>query len=445
MLRMRTQEISGWGRYPKETCHLVRPEKYKDLHAYGESSIARGYGRSYGDASLNKDNTVILTERLNRFLAFDQDRGILTCEAGVTLKEILDVIVPAQWFLPVTPGTQYASLGGCVAADVHGKNHHHAGSLGKYIIAFELIVADNKKILCTPKDHAELFWATIGGMGLTGIIGTIVLKLIPIASTEMIVSHHASENLEEVFHTLSDPACDDDYSVAWIDTLAENQKMGRGIVMTAHHAENDEVSPKYKRKKINTKNIPIDLPSCLLNSFTIKLYNNYYFKKQSQKKQVFATDYQQFFYPLDNITHWNRLYGKKGFVQYQCVLPEKKAFEGIQQILRLDYTQKNPGFLAVLKKLGHTSQGLLSFPMPGYTLALDIPFRGETTLQQLKIFDEIILSHDGRVYLAKDASLSPEYFRQMYPRYPEWLAIKQKIDPENKFNSSLSRRLNIGE
>lgn len=444
MLRMRTQEISGWGRYPKETCHLVRPEKYKDLHTYGESSIARGQGRSYGDASLNKDNTVVLTERLNRFLAFDQDRGILTCEAGTTLKEILDVIVPAQWFLPVTPGTQYASLGGCVAADVHGKNHHHAGSLGKYVIAFELITADNKKILCTPKEHPELFWATIGGMGLTGIIGTVVLKLIPIASSEMIVQHHVAENLEQIFYTLNDPASDDDYSVAWIDTLAEDKKMGRGIVMTAHHAETDEVSPKYKRKNIASKNIPIDLPGWLLNNYTIRLFNHFYFKKQSQKKRIFAIDYQHFFYPLDNITHWNRLYGKKGFVQYQCVFPEKKAFDGIQQILKLDHSQKNPGFLAVLKKLGNSNHGLLSFPMPGYTLALDIPFRGEKTLNQLKIFDEITLSHQGKIYLAKDASLSPEHFRQMYPRYPEWLAVKQKIDPENKFNSSLSRRLNIG-
>jgi len=444
MLRMRTQEISGWGRYPKETCHLVRPEKYKDLHDYGESSIARGQGRSYGDASLNKDNAVILTERLNRFLAFDQDRGILTCEAGVTLKEILDVIVPAQWFLPVTPGTQYASLGGCLAADVHGKNHHHAGSLGKYIIAFELITANRKKILCTPKDHAELFWATIGGMGLTGIVGTIVLKLIPIVSAEMVVSHHTAENLEQIFHALSDPVLDDDYSVAWIDALAEDKKMGRGIVMTAHHAEMDEISPKYSKKNPASRNIPIDLPGWVLNHFTIKLFNDYYFKKRSQKKQIFTTHYQEYFYPLDNITHWNRLYGKKGFVQYQCVFPEKKAYEGVQQMLKSDDTHKNPGFLAVLKKLGHSSLSLLSFPMPGYTLSLDIPFRDEKTLHQLKIFDEIVLSHHGRVYLAKDAALSPEHFRQMYSRYPEWLAVKQKIDPENKFNSSLSGRLHIG-
>ncbi len=362
----------------------------------------------------------------------------------MTLKEILDVIVPAQWFLPATPGTQYASLGGCVAADVHGKNHHHAGSFGKYIIAFELITADHKKLLCTPKDHAELFWATIGGMGLTGIIGTIVLKLVPIASTEMIVQHHAGEDLEQIFHTLTDPAFDDDYSVAWIDSTAENKNMGRGIVMTAHHAESDEVSPHYKRKRGASQNIPVDLPGWLLNKHSIKLFNHYYFKKQSQKKQIFATDYQQFFYPLDNITHWNRLYGKKGFVKYQCVFPQKNAFEGIQQILKLECVRKNPGFLAVLKRLGHNSQGLLSFPMPGYTLALDIPFRDESTLDQLKIFDEIVLSSQGRVYLAKDASLSPEHFRQMYPRYPEWLTIKQKIDPANKFNSSLSRRLNIG-
>jgi decaprenylphospho-beta-D-ribofuranose 2-oxidase len=436
MLRTLTQEISGWGRAPREICHLIRPEKYKDLHAYSESCIARGQGRSYGDASLNKDNTVILTERLNRFLAFDKEKGILTCEAGTTLKEILEVIVPYHWFLPVTPGTQYASLGGCIAADVHGKNHHKVGSLGKYIIGFELITAQNKKMLCTPKDHADLFWATIGGMGLTGIIGTIVLKLMPISSTEMIVCNHISQDLDQIFLYLSDSAFDDNYSVAWIDS-----NRSRGIVMTAHHAAPDEISPKYKKKISTSKNISFDFPSWVLNSYSINLFNQYYFEKHSQKKQTFVSHYQDYFYPLDNLLNWNRLYGKKGFVQYQCVFPEEKAFEGIKQILEL----KPPSFLSVLKRFGNSSNGILSFPKPGYTLALDIPFRDQHTLKLLKKFDEIVLSHNGRVYLAKDAYLSPEDFREMYPSYNKWLAIKQKFDPENIFSSSLSKRLRIGE
>jgi decaprenylphospho-beta-D-ribofuranose 2-oxidase len=441
MLRTLTRQISGWGQYPKEICHLTRPEKYRNLMAESKSVIARGQGRSYGDASLNKDNIVTLTQRLNRFLAFDKTRGILTCESGITLKEILDVIVPAQWFLPVTPGTQYASLGGCLASDVHGKNHHHTGTISKYVIAFELITAENKKILCTPQDQSALFWATLGGMGLTGIIGTIVLKLIPMPSREMIVCHHTANNLEQAFSYLSEPALDDEYKVAWIDSLNDSKKMGRGIIMAAHHAKMDEISPRYKRKLAKTINLPFNLPSCFLNSYSIKFFNDQYFNKQSQKKQHFIMDYQQYFYPLDNITHWNRLYGKKGFVQYQCVLPEEKSYEGIKQILQL----QKLSFLAVLKKLGHQSQGFLSFPMPGYTLALDIPYRGEKTLKLLNAFDEIVLSHQGRIYLAKDAALSSDHFRQMYPKYLEWLIIKQKIDPENIFSSSLSRRLKIGE
>lgn len=439
MLRARKEMIAGWGRVPQEICDLVRPEKYKALlEAVAQAPcIARGAGRSYGDASLNKDHTVILTERVNRFLAFDKEKGLLTVEAGVTLQEILAVTVKEGWFLPVTPGTQFATIGGCVACDVHGKNHHRDGSLGNYVAAFELITAEGKKILCTPQSNGDLFWATIGGMGLTGIIGTVVLKLIPLSSPEMIVSHHVALDLDQAFLYLTDPVFDDRYTVAWIDTF----RQGRSIVMSAHHAHPEEISIKYKKKSVIPKVLPFNLPEWVLNPTTIKLFNEVYFRQQSKKTHSFTTSYQSFFYPLDNIGHWNRLYGKSGFIQYQCVFPEAEAFTGIKKILAV----KSTSFLAVLKRFGKSSKGLLSFPMPGFTLALDIPYRGEETLKTLKLLDEIVLSYSGRVYLAKDAVLSPENFRKMYANYPAFLSVKQKIDSNNIFQSSLSRRLRIGE
>jgi decaprenylphospho-beta-D-ribofuranose 2-oxidase len=437
MLKTRTEQISGWGRYPQEACHLVRPEKYKDLHAITSQNIARGAGRSYGDASLNKDHTVILTARLNRFLAFDKVKGLLTVEAGVTLQEILEVIVKHGWFLPVTPGTQFVTVGGCVACDVHGKNHHREGGWGNYVAAIELITADHRKTLCTPQSHGDLFWATIGGMGLTGIIGVVVLKLMPLASSDMIVSHHAAEDLEQTFLYLSDAAFDDHYTVAWVDTFRE----GKGIVISAHHAHVDEISIGYKRKNPIPKKLLFDLPEFFMHPAAIKLFNALYFRRQARKKYSFVLPYQSFFYPLDTISQWNRLYGKRGFIQYQCVFPSAEAYAGIKKIFAL----KHPSFLAVLKRFGKAGKGLLSFPLPGYTLALDVPFRGEETLKALKVFDEIVLTHGGRIYLAKDAVLSPENFRHMYPQYAAFLAIKQKIDPENLFQSSLSRRLKIGD
>lgn len=438
--------ISGWGRYPLQICELERPERYADLRPNTATLIARGQGRSYGDASLNENGRVILTERINRMLELDVKQGILRAEAGVTLAEILPVIVKQGWFLPVTPGTKFVSLGGCIAADVHGKNHHHDGGFGNHVLGIELILADGSQITCSATENADVFWATVGGMGLTGIIGEVTLKLIPIQTSKMMVSQHAANNLEQLFELLQDPSRDDRYSVAWIDCLATGEELGRGIAMFGHHAsvaEYKNIKP-LASKPASSRALPFDFPSWVLNPLSISAFNKLYFYMGSRKKQPFLSDYDNYFYPLDAIGQWNRMYGKRGFVQYQCVIPEATALAGMTALLKELSGSRRASFLAVLKRFGAEGKGQLSFPVPGYTLALDLPLRDKSLFSLLDKLDHIVLQHGGRIYLAKDARISAESFKAMYPRHEEWLKIKQSIDPGNRFSSSLSRRLNIG-
>ena len=439
--------ISGWGRCPVQSCELERPERYADLRPDAASVIARGQGRSYGDAALNENRRVLLTERVNRLLEFDAARGILRAEAGTTLAEILKVIVPKGWFLPVTPGTKFVSLGGCVAADVHGKNHHHDGSFGDHVLSIEMILADGSRKTCSPSENPELFWASVGGMGLTGIIGEATLKLIPIQSALVKVRHHAADNFEQLFRYMQDPDKDDRYTVAWIDSMATGKNFGRGIAMCGHHAAAEEVPANFHGpvKLARSRSIPFDFPAWALNRLSISAFNSRYYQKEGNRRYPFLSNYDPYFYPLDAIGHWNRMYGKRGFVQYQCVIPDATSFEGIRKLLEELSDSRRPSFLAVLKRLGPQGRGLLSFPMAGYTLALDLPIRDEGLFALLNKLDEIVLQHGGRVYLAKDARLSAESFRAMYPRYAEWLKVKNAVDPDNRFNSSLSRRLGIGQ
>jgi FAD/FMN-containing dehydrogenase len=495
-----TKPLSGWGRYPVQICELERPERYTDLRPTTDTLIARGQGRSYGDAALNENGRVVLTERIDRMLSLDTKLGILQAEAGVTLAEILPVIVKQGWFLPVTPGTKFVSLGGCVAADVHGKNHHHDGSFGDHVLAIDLILADGSHKTCSATENADIFWATVGGMGLTGIISEVTLKLIPIQTAQMLVNHHAANNIEHLFKLLQDPTLDDQYSVAWIDCLASGDQLGRGIAMFGHHATAEELGvnpssttnpsqppldrggadtalplsqqrcgappsiplagargrwrgfaskhlredPLYCKPK-RTHKLPFNFPSWVLNPLSINLFNKFYYFKGSRKKSPFLTDYDSYFYPLDAIGEWNKMYGKRGFVQYQCVIPEATALEGITALLKELSGSRRSSFLAVLKRLGAEGKGLLSFPLPGYTLALDLPIRDKGLFSLLDKLDHILLQYGGRIYLAKDARISPESFRTMYPHYGEWLKIKQAIDPANRFSSSLSRRLHITE
>lgn len=444
--------LSGFNHYPMQRCAVLRPERYQQLQTLlKQPVIARGRGCSYGDAALNQQGQVILTERLNHFLAFDRERGVLTVEAGITLAEILTVIIPCGWFLPVTPGTQHASLGGCVASDVHGKNHLQRGSIGQHILALELIQCADKVTFCSTNENPDLFWATVGGMGLTGIIGTVSLQLIPIPSSYMAVSYQPTSDLEHTFTMLNHYSAHDPYRIAWLDLLCTAKTLGRGIIMTAHHAEVNELSTSLRTHPLSRFSkrrfsIPAHCPPWLLNKALLKFYNHHYWHKQQRKNfsnSPHILSYQDYFYPLDHIQHWNRLYGKRGFIQYQCVLPHANALENTQKMLQLLHNNHYPVFLATLKCFGASEQGMLSFPLPGFTLALDLPLLDQQLFSVLAQLDEIVANAGGRIYLAKDTHLSESLFRDMYPRYTEWLRLKNEFDPNHIFRSSLSQRLAI--
>ncbi|ADE15269.1 FAD linked oxidase domain protein [Nitrosococcus halophilus Nc 4] len=440
--------ISGWGRYPVAESILVRPEQMRQVRMpEGDSLICRGQGRSYGDAAISSQGWVMLTERLNRFLAFDSVTGLLTAEAGVTLAEILETFVPRGWFPTVTPGTQYVSLGGAVAADVHGKNHHHGGTFAAHVTELELILADGRRQRCSPGKNEALFWATVGGMGLTGIITEVSFRLMPIETAAIVAQHYAAPDLETTFKWLEDADHDDQYSVAWIDCAGRGRQLGRGIVMGGHHAGRDELPSDWEEplgfSPRQPKNVPFDLPRFVLNRFTVAAFNEHYYRRQGSKKRPFVTNCHDFFYPLDALNDWNRLYGKRGFLQYQVAIPEPHAYEGMRCLLESLASSRQPSFLAVLKRLGPGNAAPLSFPLAGYTLALDLPMAGEKVLNLLRRLDELVLEYGGRVYLAKDARLSPESLRTMYPRLGEWQQIKRMVDPEGRFQSDLSRRLQL--
>ncbi|MES2142011.1 MAG: FAD-binding oxidoreductase [Pseudomonadota bacterium] len=425
--------------------YISRPENYAGLETKGSDCIVRGLGGSYGDAALNENGRVILTERLDRFLEFNEEKGIICVEAGISLGKILELIVARGWFLPVTPGTSKVSLGGCIAADVHGKNHHHVGSIGQHVLALQIITANGEKVLCSPEIMPDLFWATIGGMGLTGIIGTVTLKLRPIKTAYMLVQHQIAENLEETFNCLSQENSAAEYKVAWLDGL--NFPLGRGIIVSACHADLAALSSQQSEPLASPAHkvykLPFYLPNGLLRPMLVKTFNKRYYQRLSNKKYPFILPYSDYFYPLDRITHWPRLYGRRGFIQYQCVIPTESAYRVIKLILETLNTQNHPVYLAVLKRFGKENLAPLSFPLSGFTLALDLPITDQTLFNCLDDLDTLVVAAGGRVYLAKDARLKPEIFRAMYPRYQAWLAVKKAWDSENKFNSSLARRLEI--
>jgi FAD/FMN-containing dehydrogenase len=441
----RIKGLSGWGRYPRTDQTVERPEKASQLGLHDGTALARGQGRSYGDAALNSDGHVILTGRLNRFLEFDSETGLLKVEAGATLKEILDAMVPKGWFLPVTPGTKFSSVGGCVAADVHGKNHHVDGSFGQHVTSLDMVLADGSRVTCSPTELSDVFWATVGGMGLTGIIESATFKMQPIETAYVKVKHRKAGNLDTAFNVLDDEKYDDRYSVCWIDCLARGSKMGRSVLITGHHASRAEVPlmshAPLQLKERRVKTFKRDWPRFVLNPWTIRMFNGHYYRREGRRGE-FRCDYDRFFYPLDRYNDWNKMYGRRGFVQYQFVVPRDQAREGIRKAIDMLSKTRRASFLAVLKRMGPPSQGMLSFPMDGYTLALDIPLTNDLTDFLMKL-DEVVLQHKGRVYLAKDSRVPAETFRKMYPRLDEFLAVKRSVDPHNRFTSDMAKRLEI--
>lgn len=448
-MRSTKMPLSGFNNFPTKFCETISPTHYTTLSTINGPRIARGQGRSYNDCALLENGVVLQTDRLNRFLAFDKHQGVITAESGVTLKAALAITVPNGWFLPVTPGTQFASLGGCVAHDVHGKNHLQQGSFSQHIQQLKIITANQQTISCSAQTHPDIFWATVAGMGLTGIIGEITLKLLPIETSYLSVQHHAANHLEKLLLSFEEIAPKNQYTVAWLDALIAGEQFGRGVIFSANHAYRTELSNVLQKDPLNHKErfswtLPCKFPSGIINSTTLHYFNQWYYRRNAAKIQPYFTHYRDYFYPLDTIHHWNRVYGKRGFIQYQCVFPKDVALLGIQQLLETLQTAHCSIALAVLKRFDSANQAPLSFAKPGYTLAIDIPIYDDLFVL-LDHLDMIVTNHHGKIYLAKDARIKPDIFREMYPDYPAWLHIKKQLDPENFFRSNMSERLNIGE
>jgi FAD/FMN-containing dehydrogenase len=403
------------------------------------SLIPRGAGRSYGDAAFNPAATMLMARR-NRFLAFDPATGVLTCEAGVTLADILDTFVPRGWFVPVTPGTKFVTIGGMIAADVHGKNHHAAGSFGDHLESFQLATATGEVVTCSPEENIDLFDATIGGMGLTGVILSARFRLQCVETDRIAQTTRRAYDLEAAFDAF-EVTKDATYAVGWIDCLAAGKTLGRSIIFSGEHAT-AEAAPTTgsigsRRPKLA---LPCDLPGWTLNGLSVRAFNDLYWALNRPGSALVGLD--QYFYPLDSIGAWNRIYGPRGFVQYQCVIPKAAGREGLRALVARISQQGSGSFLAVLKLLGPGGRGLLSFPCEGYTLALDFPVNA-ANLRLLNELDAITADHGGRLYLAKDARAAPAMMVRGYPRLGEFAALRARIDPGRRFASALSERLDL--
>ncbi len=409
----------------------------------GATLIARGNGRSYGDAALNHQLTLSMLKH-RRLLAFDRDSGLLTCEAGVLLNNILEVFVPRGWFPSVVPGTKYVTVGGMIAADVHGKNHHGAGSFGRHVQSLTLLTPDGHTLLCSRTENSDLFMATLGGMGLTGVIVDATFRLIPIETAYLKQELSAARNLDDVLEQLDD-ASKSAYSVAWIDCLARDGHLGRSIIYRGEHVGINELKPSAQMSPLQLRpktavKVPKYCPSNLLGPKSMKAFNSIYYRHSARQSGTSLVDYDTFFFPLDRLLDWNRLYGRRGFIQYQCVLPEATGRSGIRSLLRRVAESGQGSFLSVLKLLGPEGEGLLSFPMKGITLALDFQLR-QDTLSLLDELDVIVADHGGRIYLAKDARMAATYMPSGYARLSDFKRIREGF--KGKFESLLSRRLDL--
>jgi FAD/FMN-containing dehydrogenase len=428
----------SWGRYPlvdpREVVPIYWLDEIPDLAKFQQPVLPFAYGRSYGDSCLNEDGITLDVSHLKRFIAFDEEKGLLRCEAGVSLAEALEVIVPRGWFLPVTPGTKYISVGGAIANDVHGKNHHRAGTFGCHVTQFELLRSDGTHMLCSPDQNREMYRATIGGLGLTGLILWAEFRLFPVNGPYIDMERIRYSTLKEFMDISADSDSDFEYTAAWVDCLAGGSRLGRGVFLRGNHERSGQYAHKRPHKKMEIT-IPVDMPSFVLNTWSIKAFNTAYYLAQPSARKV--VPYEPFLYPLDSLHEWNRMYGKRGFMQYQCVVPYKDGFEVMTELLDRISRSGEGSFLTVLKKFGDIrSPGLLSFPRPGLTLALDFANNGAKTLNLFNDLDKIVLQSGGAIYPAKDSRMSPEMFEASFPN---WKTFEQYIDP--RFSSSFWRRV----
>lgn len=429
-------EFQSWGQYPRLHANVLPLTWTSDFPLVSSPQaplLPVGLGRSYGDSCLLDGGTLLNTRGMARLQDFNPETGLLRCEAGVSLAEILQFAVPRGWFLPVTPGTKFVTVGGAIANDIHGKNHHVAGAFGSHVPRFELVRSDGARFECSPDNNREWYAATIGGLGLTGLITWAEIQLRPIVSRKIEYLGTKFKGVEE-FLALSHAAHDVEYTVAWIDCVSEGSNFARGIFMQGTHSTTPDklgISPEARLS------VPMEMPSALLNRFTVAAFNTLYYNKQLGRTKDALVDYEPFFYPLDSVHHWNRIYGREGLVQFQCVLPDNGDTAGIIQILRAITASGLASFLAVIKVFGNRpSPGLMSFPRPGITLALDFPVRRDITFALVDRLAEITLEQGGCMYPAKDARMTPAQFQAFYP---QWRQFAGYIDPA--FSSAFWRRV----
>ncbi|MGL3607528.1 FAD-binding oxidoreductase [Rhizobium sp. G187] len=439
-------KLSGWGRYPVIDTEVTKPRSAESLRTdvLRGRMIARGNGRAYGDSAVARGKTIDM-RAFNRLIAFNAENGQVIAEAGVTLEEIIAAFLPCGWFPAVTPGTKFVTIGGMVASDVHGKNHHLEGSFGNFVDWFDLMGPDGAISRCSREENPDLFAWTIGGMGLTGVILTVAFRLRPVKTGWIRQQTLVAANVTDAIRLFEDNASAT-YSVAWIDCLSEGDALGRSLVMLGEHATETELSGTqradiFAEKKKRKLTIPLDAPPGLLNTWSVRAFNALYYANGRRKPKESLVDWDSYFYPLDAILGWNRIYGRKGFLQFQNVLPLDNADKGLRELLSRIAASGSGSFLAVLKRFGE-QDSRFSFPMPGYTLALDFPVT-EANFALMDELDQISIAHGGRFYLAKDARLTGRTLRQADPRVRDFTAMRKENGLRTHFLSAQAERLDL--
>lgn len=435
-----TDRLVSWGRYPTGThAHVHKPAWNDELAgilkaAPPASLLPYGLGRSYGDSCLNFDRELVDCRRLNRILGFDESTGVLRCESGVSFADVIAVFLPKGWFLPVTPGTQFVTVGGAIANDVHGKNHHCAGTFGDHVQQLGLHRSNDGMVVCSREENPQMFRATIGGLGLTGVIAWADIQLRRVAGPWIDAELVPFQSLSGFVDLSQESNGHFEYTVAWLDCFAGRNL--RGIFFRGNHSAESARKLRLKRGP----KLPFNLPAWLLNRYSVRAFNSIYYRAHAAKKGSARVGYDSFFYPLDSVRQWNLLYGKQGFLQYQCVIPESNV-DAFEELLDRIARSGMGSFLGVLKQFGSAPPaGILSFPRPGLTLALDFAMRGERTLQLMRSLDDVVLRSGGALYPAKDARMSPALFEASFPR---WRSFVPYIDP--KMSSSFWRRVTEGQ
>ena len=443
--------LTGWGRTAPSVARLRRPESIEALQHLVSASgprgtIARGLGRSYNDAPQNAGGEVLDLTNWTRILRFDRSRGLLRAEAGLSIDALLHEVVPAGWFVPVTAGTRFVTLGGAFAADIHGKNHHVDGSFAQHVRDVDMVLADGSLRRLSPDDEPALFWATAGGMGLTGVITQLELQLIPISTSLMQVDTERANDLDDVLDRLERDDHRYRYSVAWLDTSAGGRHHGRGVISRGWHAElsdlpTDAAGDPLRPHSIRALGLPDVFPSGLINRMSTRVFNSAWYHRAPSERHRDLQSMAAFFHPLDGLLDWNRIYGRRGLVQYQFAVPPAGT-DVIRETLDMIGGARTSSFLSVLKRFGPGNDGLLSFPMEGWTLAVDLPV-GPGLPGLLDDLDRKVLAAGGRLYLAKDARTSSETLAAGYPRLEAFRRVRAEVDPTGRFRSDLARRMDL--